>query len=193
MSLIIDIIPESVEVGGNNLPINTDFRTSILFELLMQDKTIASEDKLETTLELYYQVEIPKENKAEAIERALWFYAGGLDIKESASEGKGKGSSSARRYSYEADDIYIYAAFLEQYRIDLQDEDLHWWKFRAMFRSLKDDCKISKIMSYRSMPINSNMAKAEQKFYSEMKRLYALPDDRTEEEKENDFAEMLSF
>jgi len=192
MSLIIDSIPESVEVGGKNLPINTDFRTSILFELLMQDKTIESEDKFETTLQLYYPVEILKENKAEAITKALWFYAGGTDAQEPTVGGKGS-SSHDRRYSYEADDIYIYAAFLDQFGIDLQDEDLHWWKFRALFRSLKDDCKMSKILSYRSMPINSNMAKAEQKFYSEMKRLYALPDDRTEEEKENDFAEMLSL
>lgn len=193
MSLIIDSIPESVEVGGKNLPINTDFRTSILFELLMQDKTIESEDKFETTLQLYYPVEILKENKAEAITKALWFYSGGIYVKEPKKGEKSKGPTTDRRYSYEADDIYIYAAFLDQYRIDLQDEDLHWWKFRALFRSLKDDCKMSKIMSYRAMTINDKMAKAEQKFYSDMKRLYALPDDRTEEEKENDFAEMLSF
>jgi hypothetical protein len=37
------------------------------------------------------------------------------------------------------------------------------------------------------------MPKSEQKFYRKMKLLYALPDNRTEEEKESEFAEMLGF
>ena len=38
------------------------------------------------------------------------------------------------------DDDYIYSAFLSQYNIDLQDiKHLHWWKFKAMFKSLNED------------------------------------------------------
>ena len=31
---------------------------------------------------------------------------------------------------------------------------LHWWKFKAMFKSLKEDTEIVKIMRYRSMDLS---------------------------------------
>ena len=52
------------------------------------------------------------------------------------------GTATNRRtqiYSFEHDAPYIYAAFLEQYGIDLtQENDLHWWRFKAMFDSLSE-------------------------------------------------------
>lgn len=52
-------------------------------------------------------------------------------------------------YAIDAD--YIYAAFLSQYGIDLLDvKELHWHKFLALFKGLKDDEMICKIMSYFS-------------------------------------------
>ena len=50
---------------------------------------------------------------------------------------------------------------------------------------------MSKIMGYRAMDISSDMSKAEQKHYRKMKELYALPDLRSQDEKEKEFAESL--
>lgn len=47
------------------------------------------------------------------------------------------------------DSEYIYAAFLSQYNIDLELEDIHWHKFRSLFKSLKGHV-INDIMSYRT-------------------------------------------
>ena len=192
MSLIIDTVPETVLLEDKEYAINTDFRISILFELLMQDKEIDLESKTKEIFNLYYPDEIPDELKKEALSEAFLFFKGGKTAEESR-ETKGSGSTQGKIYSYEDDDIYIYAAFKAQYGIDLQDEDLHWWKFKALFSSLNEDCKISKVMSYRATAITSEMSKAEQKFYRRMKDLYALPDTRTEEEKEADFADALGF
>ena len=87
-------------------------------------------------------------------------------------------------YSFEHDDRYIYAAFLSDYGIDLQDvEDLHWWKFRAMFLALNDSCEFKKIMGYRSMKITSKMSKEQRAFYEKMQRIHALPIPDDEQEK----------
>lgn len=192
MSLIIDQVPEKVLIGDKEIAINTDFRVSILFELLMQDKELDAMSKTREALALYYPKIIPKELQSEALERALWFYTGGKEL-EDIKESKGSGRSQGKQYSFEHDDAYIYAAFKAQYGIDLQDEDLHWWKFKALFLGLNEECKISKIMSYRATLVTSEMSKSEQKFYRKMQSLYALPDTRTEEEKEADFADALSF
>ena len=66
---------------------------------------------------------------------------------------------------------------------------LHWFKFKAMFEGLKSDNKICEIMGYRAIDINKIKDKDEKKKYRSLQRQYALPDNRTQEEKEQEFAE----
>lgn len=188
MNILVDLLPIAVEIDNKNYEINSDFRTSILFELLMQDSSIGAEDKIITALELYYPV-IP-ENISEAIEQMLWFYRCGKEI--TSSKGNGKGKSVTQIYSFEHDDDYIYAAFMDQYNIDLQDiEYLHWWKFKAMFKSLKEDNEIVKIMGYRSMDLSKIKSKEEKAYYKKMQELYKLPMPKDEQEKLDDINNIL--
>lgn len=182
MNLLIDLVPQTVEIEGEDYEINSNFRTSILFELLMQDNSISEEDKIIQALELYY-TKLPKDlNKA--IEGMLWFYRCGKDEIESKTKNKGTGKST-QIYSYDYDDDYIYSAFLDQYRVDLQDiEDLHWWKFKAMFKSLKETNEIVKIMGYRAMDLSKIKDKEEKSYYTKMKELYKIPSNISKDEKE---------
>ncbi|MEG0309200.1 MAG: Gp15 family bacteriophage protein [Clostridium sp.] len=83
------------------------------------------------------------------------------DIKES----KGTGKSATQIYSFEYDDDYLYSAFLDQYGVDLQDvEYLHWWKFKSMFKALKEDNEIVKIMGYRAITIDNKMSRDKRHF-----------------------------
>lgn len=51
---------------------------------------------------------------------------------------------------YEIDADYIYSAFMGQYGIDLIEiEELHWHKFLALLKGLREGEVITKIMSYR--------------------------------------------
>lgn len=193
MNILIDIVPDKVEVGGKMYKINSDFRTSILFELLMFDDSVDDESKYIQALELYYPILPPESNLEEAIYKILWFYGGGKedDRKESSEKNTTK---VEQVYSYEYDDTYIYSSFLSQYQIDLQDvEHLHWWKFKAMFESLKEDTKICEIMKYRSIDLSKIHDKEEKAFYKKMKNLYELPKyiDKEQKEKEDEIANIL--
>lgn len=189
MNILIDLLPFEVEIEGKMYSINTDFRVAMMFESLMQDENILDSEKGYMALDLFYEVIPP--NIPLAVEKIQWFYKCGKDnIK---SEGFSNSNKTKNIYSFEHDDDYIYSAFLTQYGIDLQDvEGLHWWKFKAMFKGLKEDNKISKIMSYRSIVIDNDMSEEDKKYYREMKKVYALPDLRSEEEKELDFHNTLS-
>lgn len=188
MNILIDLVPTSVSIGNKKYDINSDFRISILFELLMQDNSIGDEDKIFRALQLYYPV-VPK-NINEAIEKMLWFYRCGKDITK--SKGNGKGKSVTQIYSFEHDDDYIYAAFMDQYGIDLQDiEYLHWWKFKAMFKSLKEDNEIVKIMGYRSMDLSKIKDKEQKAYYKRMKDLYEIPISKDEDRKLKEIEEAL--
>lgn len=189
MNILIDALPETVLVCRKKYEIRTDFRFSMLFEILMQDNAIEPKEKTKRAIELYYPV--PPQNYAEAVNALLWFYKCGKEenpVKQKMAARKAK----TRVYSFDYDDDYIYAAFMTQYGIDLNDiEYMHWWKFRAMFNSLTNQNEFVKIMEYRSMDIKGDMPKEQKEFYKKMQKLHALPTARDEDEKLNDIEQAL--
>ena len=78
INMLIDELPKEI----NGIEINSDFRTSILFELLMQDNEFNSEEKIAQAIELYY----PRPEKIldfeKAIDNILWFYRCGENQKK---------------------------------------------------------------------------------------------------------------
>lgn len=191
MNLLIDNLDKIVKIRIKE-DFNTNFKNSILFELLMQESNLSNEAKIYQALKIYYPNinQITDVNKA--IENILWFYKCGKEDNEETSQ-KAIKEKVKRIYSYEFDNDLIYSAFKDQYGIDLQDiEYLHWWKFKAMFDALKDDNKIIQVMGYRAVNLSKIKDREMRKYYKNMQKLYALPDMRSEEEKENDFAEAFS-
>ena len=183
-NLLLDRLPQYTPSG---LKIRTDFRESIKFELLMQDRNINEENKVKLALNLYYDkiqdVEV-------AVKDMLWFYS--CNENKQNENKKTDNKKGKQIYSYEVDDKYIYSAFMERYKIDLNSiKYLHWGKFRALFNSLNENVQFSKIMSYRAINLNEIKDKDMKKRYRKLKTLYALPDMRSEEKKESDFADEL--
>lgn len=80
---------------------------------------------------------------------------------------------------FEKDGDYIYASFMQAYRIDLFDEQgkLPWKKFLYLFNGLPADTKIKQIMQIRQMPVPEYNGKNSKEIreINEMKSYYALP------------------
>lgn len=190
MNILIDRIPTSVKINNRRYRIRTDFRNSIQFDQLMQDDEVSDDDKLPLALNLYYPV-IPRDIK-KAVKKMLWFYKCGKEKEEIKKSINGK--SDKQIFSFEYDAEYIYAAFLDQYGIDLQDvEDLHWWKFKAMFKGLKEDNLISKIIGYRAIDLSKIEDEKEREHYRKLQEFYKLPAkiNKDEKEKINEIEKML--
>lgn len=194
MSLLLDKLSTILQKRIGDIEFNTDFRIGILFEMLMQDDNIKKEAKVIQAIKLYY----PHPEKIKDIEKAyndiIWFYTcGKSDFDKTNNDKKTikqpiKQQREDKIYDYEYDDGYIYSAFIQQYGIDLQDIDyLHWWKFKSMFNSLNQDTKIVEIMGYRAIDLGKIKDKEEKARYKKLKKIYRLPDMRTEAQKEADF------
>ena len=186
MNLLCDKAPETMNLSEKSYKINTDFRVWIKFELLLSngidDNTILRD--VQTAI---FCDDIPQMDNA-CVDAILWFYRCGKPPERHLTNSTG----GKDIISYDYDDGYIYAAFLEQYGVDLNDISyLHWWKFRAMLQSLKDDCLIVKIMGYRSIKITSKMDTAQREYYQKLKRIYALPIPKTEQDKYNAIEDAL--
>lgn len=179
MNILIDKLPTSVVIDGVEYKINSDFRTSILFSLLIEDNDVNEQDKILGALQLYYDV-IPN-NINSAIDGIINFYL--CNDNNNTFSGSSKNKSNKKVLDYEIDSNYIYSAFLTQYHIDLQDiEYLHWWKFKAMLESLNDDLMLCKIIKFRSIDVSKIQDKEQKKYYQKMQKMYEIKEKISEEE-----------
>ncbi len=181
MNLLISKPPTSVLIDGYEYSINSDFRAMIQFETLMFEEELSAEEQITQALELFYS-QCPHDI-AQAIDQLLWFYRCGK-AEESESNVKTNSSGSRERiYSFTHDDTYIFSAFLNQYAINLQEvEYLHWWQFRALFKSLNDSQEFVKIMRFRAMDLSKITDKEQKAYYKKMKEFYKLPNSHQEQD-----------
>ena len=187
MSILTAKLPDSVEIDGKQYPVYTDFRNWVEFEALMMDGSRSLADKIVSAFALCYHRDALPPDFEQAASAMVWFYCG--ETRKNSGTG---GKKQKAVYSFEHDADYIYSAFLAQYGIDLQTANLHWWQFKALFKSLGEENKICKIMEYRAIDLAKIKDKEQKAFYRKMKAHYRLPDMRSEEEKEADMLDALA-
>lgn len=184
-NILLDSLPETVEVDGREYFIDTDFRTFIIFEKVSSRQDLSNREKVEQWIDLHYTDERPRDITG-AVNGILEIYRCGRPNKKPRPAAK-NGNVEIRPtmiYDFDYDAPYIFGAFLSQYHIDLNAvEYLHWWKFQALFRSLNSDNKIVEIMGYRSARLDKIENKKERARIARLKEIYALPDALTTEEK----------
>ena len=150
-------LPYFVILQRKKYKINVDFRKIISFEKKIQDKSLDDAEKMAYCIRNFYpdffylknyiSLLNNKELYEEACDKLIWFYKCG---REDYHKKAGSSKLGNQIFDYDYDDEYIYGAFLEQYGIDLTQDIVHWWKFKALLKSLKEDAEFVKIKSYRA-------------------------------------------
>lgn len=162
-------LPDSIDVDGVEYPVDTDFRVWVRFqEILISDDT--DDNKADKACELMAEIGLPQ-TKA-ALDSMLTFYAG------ASTENRVESGENVQAFDFDRDSEYIFSAFLDSYGIDLTTAKLHWWQFKALFKSLPEDCQMCKIMMYRTIDLKK-VPKEQRKFYREMKQRYSLKSGKT--------------
>lgn len=195
-NILLDPLPHAVTVEGREIPIRADYRTGIRFEQLIWDRQISEKERVIRGLLLFFdRADLPAttEGVMAAYDAALWFYRLGEELPkkpekpvtgdEAPAQRPGK-RPPKRLIDYGQDAQYIYAAYLDQYGIDLQEaKDLHWWKFRTLFAGLREDHMIMKIIGYRAAVPSTIKNKTERARIQRLQALYSIRDDLTAEER----------
>ena len=184
MNLLIDEVPTTVIIDDVEFEINSDFRISMMFELLINDPELSERERLYQALILYYPI-IPSNLEA-AVDKIMWFYkCGKEEQEENNNTNKSSGKKTVKKiYDYEHDSEIIFASFMKSYGINLQRDNLHWWEFKSLFDNIDEDSKLYKIMEIRSVNLNQVKDKDKKNYYKKMKDLYKLPDNISKSEKE---------
>jgi len=184
MSLLTEKLPESLEIVRKIYLINTDFRVWIKFSQMAFSGQIDA-ISFAKIISLIFKPEsgCPPAN-VETVQAILDFSNPfKVDVAKSSNSGNQK-----RIYDFEVDAKYIYSSFMQQYNINLTKAKLHWWEFKALFDGLSAETTFGKILEFRSKDISAIKDKEMKKYYMKMQKIYALPDNRSEEQKEKDFA-----
>lgn len=160
---INDNLPESVEFGGKQYPINTDFRAGMEFELLLQK----GEKEIIKLLSPFFGEELPADIEG-AIEAIELFYCCGT-----IPERKEKISDTKQAYSFDVDKNAIYADFWRFYNINLWTTSLHWWMFRALLDGLPNESEFRQRIYYRTVDLK-NLSKTEKARVSRIRKQIAI-------------------
>ena len=169
INILTDRLPKTVEIGGKDYPINSDFRAAVEFEILIQSDA-SPRKKTRGAIRLFFGDSPPPFPENVLVEAAAEFYAGsGGDTDDRPKK------SRKRIYSFAQDGDYIAAAFRSQYGIDLLTVPyMHWYEFRALFKGLEESCEIVKIMGYRAAELSKIKYKPERERIARLQEIYRI-------------------
>lgn len=160
MNILLDDLPEAVEVNGIEYAVNFDFRTGLACILDMESSELTDEEKCILLLRRIYGDVIPEDVET-ALKLAVKFLDGGKE----PPEDENPFADNKRLYSFEKDSALIYAAFQQTHGIDLQKVDLHWWQFLALFQDLGADTAFCNMINLRRR-VDSGEATKEERQYA---------------------------
>lgn len=133
--------PSIIEVSGQEIEVNTDFRVGLDIMQDFEDVELDGEERLYLMVKRLYK-EAPLDIE-EAIMQGIKFLNGGEEKLSTETESK------PRVYSFTRDARLIYAAFSQTHGIDLQTAQMHWWKFMALFLDLGADTAFNSLVNLR--------------------------------------------
>lgn len=157
--------PDTITVSGREYPVETDFRVWVEFQSILTGSGPEGE-RAERLAGFMARMGLTPSK--EALDAMLVFYTAESKERAAASQ-----KSRPMAFDFQQDSEYIYAAFMGAYGIDLTTAALHWWRFKALFKALPEDCELCRIMRYRTVDLK-DVPKDQRRFYQEQKNRYSL-------------------
>ena len=170
MSHLLNVLLDGFPKEYQGYPINTDFRIGIMLSLLLEDDTIDDEElRLMHALTLLYKDKVPEDINT-AMSGLYWFLSCGKS-EIYYDEDEDNDDSSDKSIDFNVDHLDIWAAFYKL-GVDLEQSNMHWFKFCSLLGSL-GDCALSQKAQYRTVDL-SDMTGETRKYYAKLKRKYKV-------------------
>ena len=177
-NVLLDQLPEEWESpSGEIYELDTDFRIGIQICLIQNDPELSSFEKSVQMQKLMFVDKIPK--SPDDLQDCIHFFISGW------SHDKQSGKKEEKRLmDFDIDQWRIYSAFLQYYRIDLNEiEYMHWWMFMGLLACLPE-CAYTKVIDIRHREVNSKMSKEDQRALKDAKEIYDLDKIMSREDQE---------
>lgn len=181
---MFNIMLDEYPTEWEGYPINTDFRVGIQITQASVDTELNSIEKIQVFALLLFKDKTPNaEGIAECVD---WFLNGWYRDHPTTTE------SRTPLMDFDVDAGRIYSAFLSQYQIDLNIEDMHYWRFMYLLSNL-EECAFTRIVDIRAREMNDKMSKEERAQLQKAKKIYTLVvADEAEQEATDNFLKALN-
>lgn len=174
--------PKYVKIKEKKYKINTDFRNALECQKIAMNNNIGD---YERALAIIYKLFGNKglENKEdweELLEKGTKFLSLGKEYQ--------KNNNDDPNFDFEQDLDYIEASFISDYGIDLEKENMHWWKFYNLLNGLTENCVLNRVRYVRDFDISDIKDYKERKKWIEQKKAVSLKNEKhilTKKEKES--------
>ena len=172
-------LPTSVEFGGQEWEINTDFRDVLSILTAFEDVELTDQEKAYVCLHnLYVDFEhIPPEQAQEAYDAAIEF------IDHGNHDDKIRPNKKTMDWTQDAPLIFPAVNHVAGFEVRSADY-IHWWTFMGYFMEIKDST-YSTVLSLRQKKARGKkLEKYEQDYWKENRAICEIKRRETEEEKE---------
>lgn len=160
-------LPDTINVQGSPFLIHTDFRLWLKIAQAVKDNSLD-----ENMLEDVFISEIPLVDYSQEL----------IDFLMCPNEvPKQFDNESNQLIDYIIDGEIIVSSFMQVYKIDLTEVDMHWHLFKALLANLPDGCKLTEVIGHRTWK-KSN--KKEETVRRELKQMWELPVAQLEDEED---------
>lgn len=147
--------PEYIEVNNKQYKINTDYKYALACFKALEDEEINDIARAESIIAILLGQE--KEN-----ELVIPYFQGeelkniiNLLIKYLSCNTEEKNNNEYKKdMDFIQDEKYIYSSFMSDYNIDLENTDMHWWKFCNLLGGLTEKCILNKVRDIRNTDLS---------------------------------------
>ena len=122
--------------------IKTDFKQVFKFFAMQDDKDLTNQEKTILMISCFFEKPVYTQDFIDYI--GYYIRQG----EEPAEEDDGE-----TIFSWNQDINYVFAAFMQVYKLDLTQAKMHWWKFLALYKGLPTGTKIGDIVQTRATPL----------------------------------------
>lgn len=144
---------ESINVLGEELRANLSFDNVIASYSILEDKSLSDEQKIERCFSklIVGHEEFDMSLKSEVVNSLFGYLSKRPYSYHNDGGEEGDDTNELPMLDFEQDAGAIYASFMDQYGIDLNEHlgKMHWDVFIALFMNLNGETAINRIMSYR--------------------------------------------
>lgn len=173
---MFNIMLDPVPATWKGFPIESDFRIGIQISQVLEDRDLTDAERYEKISDLFFPGICP--DLSEQGEAIRWFLTAWNHDRNRESK------NTVRVLDYDIDQWRIYSAFRNQYGIDLNTADLHYWEFMGLLTTL-DECAFTRVIDIRMKKVKPKMPKEEKEAIRQAKKIYGL-EQRSEETSDAD-------
>lgn len=162
-------LPTCVEVGGVEVPIESDYRAALDICVALSDPELSEAEKAEVMISIFYPEweNIEPRDYQEAINRCVWFINGGSDSQPTRK--------SPKLMDWEQDFQHIVAPINRVMGQEIRGmKYLHWWTFLSAYYEI-GDCLFAQIVRIRNKrAMGKQLTKEEKEWYRQNRNLVDL-------------------